>query len=101
MKKYMFGKFGIKVPVLKEDRWSDRPLPESSATPYSAKSLSLAELAMQEAGYNRTRMPGQNLVGNMVPTVSSFPNISISCRMVSQPLLFFCRSSRNYSLPLQ
>jgi hypothetical protein len=73
MKKYMFGKFGIKVPVLKEDRWSDRPLPESSATPYSAKSLSLAQLAMQEAGYNRTRIPGQNLIGNMIPTVSSFP----------------------------
>ena len=74
MKKYMFGKFGMKIPVLKEDRWRDVPLAESSATPYNAKSLSLAELAMQEAGYNRTRLPGQSLTGHMIPTVRLNPN---------------------------
>ena len=71
MKKYLFGKFGIKVPGLKQDRYADRPLSQSYATPYEQKSLTLAELAMQEAGYNRTRLPGQNLVGHMIPTVSS------------------------------
>jgi hypothetical protein len=70
MKKYMFGKFAMKIPVIKEDRYTDRPLPESSATPYQHKALSLAELAMQEAGYNRTRLTGQNLAGDMIPTVS-------------------------------
>jgi hypothetical protein len=70
MKKFMFGKFAMKVPILKQDRYSDRPLPESSASPYEHKALTLAELAMQEAGYNRTRLPGQNLAGDMIPTVS-------------------------------
>ena len=71
MKKFMFGKFGMKIPILKEDRYADRPLPQSSATPYKAKNLSLAEVAMQDAGYNRTRLPGQNLVGDMIPTVEN------------------------------
>ena len=70
MKKYMFGKYGLNVPLLKEDRYIDRPLPQSSAMPHKTKALTLAELAMQEAGYNRTRLPGQNLVGDMIPLVS-------------------------------
>ena len=79
MKAYMFGKFGMKVPVLKEDRWCDRPLAESSATPHASKSLSLAELAMQEAGHNMTRLPGQNLTGHMIPTVRRATGIGIPC----------------------
>jgi signal transduction histidine kinase len=70
MKKYLFGKFVMKVPVLKEDRYVDYPLPESSAVPYAAKPLALAELAMKEAGYHRVRVPGQNLDGDMIPSVS-------------------------------
>lgn len=70
MKKYMYGKFSLKIPTIKEERFVDRPLPESSAVPYQKKAMSLAELAMQEAGYNRTRLPGQNLVGDMIPKVS-------------------------------
>lgn len=69
MKKIMFGKFVTKVPVIKQDRHHDFPLPESSATPYTPKEHSLAELAMKEAGYHRTRLPGQHLVGNMIPRV--------------------------------
>jgi C2 domain len=63
MKKYMFGKFAMRIPILKQDRFTDVPLLESSATPYKEKEFSLAELAMQEAGYNRTKVPGQTLVG--------------------------------------
>ena len=70
MKKYMFGKFAMRVPTLKEDRFTDLPLPQSTATAYKQRALSLAELAMQEAGYNRTRLQGQNLIGDMIPTVS-------------------------------
>jgi hypothetical protein len=69
MKTFLFGKFILKVPVLKEDRWRDIPLPQSKAEPYKAKSLALAELAMQEAGYHRTRVGGQHLEGVMIPTV--------------------------------
>jgi hypothetical protein len=70
MKKFMFGKFAMKIPLLKEDRYRDRPLPQSSAMPHKTKAFTLAELAMQEAGYNRTRLPGQNLIGDMIPSVS-------------------------------
>ena len=70
MKEHMFGKFAVSIPVLKLDRYADIPLPESSAKPYKAKELTLAQLAMDEAGYKRTRIPGQNLVGEMIPQVS-------------------------------
>jgi hypothetical protein len=70
MKKYMFGKFAMRIPILKQDRYVDTPLAESSATPYKEKEFTLAELAMKEAGYNRTRVPGQTLVGDMIPLIS-------------------------------
>lgn len=69
MKTYMFGKYVTRVPTLKEDRYRDFPLPESFAVPYKAQPVPLSELAMQEAGYNRTRLPGQHLVGDMIPKV--------------------------------
>lgn len=69
MKTFMFGKFITRVPVLKEDRYRDTPLPDSTAVPYKAEKLPLAEVAMQEAGYNRKRIPGQHLVGDMIPRV--------------------------------
>jgi hypothetical protein len=75
MKKFMFGKYIMKVPVLKEDRWQDFPRPESIAVPYNPKPLALAELAMKEAGYHRIRVPGQHLEGDMIPSVS-FPVVS-------------------------
>lgn len=71
MKKYMFGKFAMRIPILKQDRYLDIPLPESTATPFKEKEFSLAELAMQEAGYHRTKVPGQTLVGDMIPMVST------------------------------
>jgi hypothetical protein len=85
MKQFMFGKFGMHIPLLKEDRYVDRPLPQSSAMPHKTKALTLAELAMQEAGYNRTRLPGQNLFGDMIPSVSLLQLLSSSsfgCRMI-------------------
>lgn len=69
MKKYMFGKFITHVSVLKLDRFRDVPLPCSSATPCDQKSLPMSELAMKEAGKDRTRIPGQQLVGTMIPKV--------------------------------
>jgi hypothetical protein len=67
MKQYMFGKFALRIPILKQDRFADIPLAESFATPYQEKDFSLAELAMQEAGYNSKRIPGQTLIGDMIP----------------------------------
>ena len=67
MKTYMFGKYIARIPVLKEDRFKDIPLAESYAVPYKPTPLPLSEIAMQEAGYHRTRLPGQHLVGDMIP----------------------------------
>lgn len=69
-KQYMFGRHICKVNILKKDRYYDLPLPNSSSTLYNPKSKTLGELAMQEAGYRRTRVEGQQLVGEMIPTVS-------------------------------
>jgi hypothetical protein len=69
MKEYLFGRFSMKVPVIKLDRYADVPLPDSTATPWHAKEFSFAELAMEEAGYKKTRKPGQTLVGDMIPSV--------------------------------
>jgi hypothetical protein len=71
MKQYMFGRFITRVPVLKEDRYSDIPLPDSSATPYRPKPTPLSVLAMEESGYRRTRVPGQHLVGDMIPRIET------------------------------
>lgn len=70
MRSHLFGEYILKVPAVKEDRHWDVPLPESSATPYRPEQLALAELAMKEAGYHRTRVPGQDLEGEMILTVS-------------------------------
>jgi hypothetical protein len=70
MKEYMFGKFVTRVPVLKEDRYRDLPLPESSAAPYQLSLQPLAELAMQDVGYRRKRLVGQHITGKMIPQVS-------------------------------
>eukprot|EP00536_Pseudo-nitzschia_multiseries_P015431 jgi/Psemu1/246838/estExt_Genewise1.C_8860010 len=69
MKRYMFGRYALRIPILKQDRYVDMPLAESFATPYEERNFSLAELAMQEAGKNRVRIPGQTLVGDMIPHV--------------------------------
>jgi len=69
MKKYMFGKYALRIPILKQDRYLDIPMAESFAAPYKEKNFSLAELAMQEAGINTKRIPGQNLDGDMIPRV--------------------------------
>eukprot|EP00537_Pseudo-nitzschia_pungens_P003533 CAMPEP_0172372246 /NCGR_PEP_ID=MMETSP1060-20121228/46652_1 /TAXON_ID=37318 /ORGANISM="Pseudo-nitzschia pungens, Strain cf. cingulata" /LENGTH=1198 /DNA_ID=CAMNT_0013098153 /DNA_START=437 /DNA_END=4033 /DNA_ORIENTATION=+ len=69
MKQYMFGRYALRIPILKQDRYIDMPLAESFATPYKEKDFTLAQLAMQEAGKNRTRIPGQTLVGDMIPSV--------------------------------
>lgn len=87
MKQYMFGKFSMEIPILKLDRYADVPLPDSSAMPHRAKELTLAELAMEEAGYKRTRLPGQNLIGEMVPRVSTFGRFSILILIKASPHL--------------
>jgi hypothetical protein len=76
MKRFMFGKY---------DRYRDMPLPESTAVPYTAQPVPLSELAMQEAGYHRTRLPGQNLVGDMIPKASNniFFHFSFLCCLSS------------------
>lgn len=71
VKKFLFGNYISRVPILKADRHRDVPLPESQAVPYRPKPLPLAQLAMKEAGYRRTRLPGQHLAGDMIPRVEA------------------------------
>jgi hypothetical protein len=59
MKKYMFGKFLIRVPRFREALYQDIPLPASFAEPYVASSA--------EAVVITDRKYGQNLFGDMVP----------------------------------
>lgn len=87
IKKFMFGNYIAKVPILKADRFRDVPRPESEAVPYKPKPLPLAELAMKEAGYRRTRLPGQHLEGTMIPKVS--PNITLLFGHKVPLLIFF------------
>jgi len=72
-KQYMFGKFITKVNIMKKDRFYDKPLSESSAVVYNPEVQSLGALAMQEAGYHRVRVEGQQLVGEMIPTIFEMP----------------------------
>lgn len=92
MKEYMFGRFVTRVPVLKEDRYRDMPLPDSSATPYVANLLPLSELAMLEAGYKRKRLIGQHIIGNMIPRVRP---------AVFGTHVFRCHISNGRDVPLQ
>jgi hypothetical protein len=69
MKRHLFGKYITRVPVLKEDRYRDLPTPDSYAKPYVTGSIPLSELAMQDAGYHKDRLPGQHLVGHMIPKI--------------------------------
>lgn len=70
IKMWMFGEHTCRVNVLKMDRYYDLPLPKSSVTSYTPKLKSLGEVAMQEAGYRRDRIDGQQLVGEMIPQAS-------------------------------
>jgi hypothetical protein len=59
MKKYMFGKFLIRVPRFREALYQDIPLPASFAEPYDASKV--------EAVVITDHKYGQNLFGDMVP----------------------------------
>ncbi|EJK45473.1 hypothetical protein THAOC_35911 [Thalassiosira oceanica] len=74
---YLFGNHISHVNVLKKDRYYDLPLSASSATPYNPEAKSLGEQAMDEAGYGKTRIEGQQLVGEMIPTIQETPSIHV------------------------
>ena len=69
-KEQRFGKCIAHVNLLKRDRFYDIPLPASYAFPYVQKRSSLGSLAIQEAGYLRRRVNGQQLIGDMIPQVN-------------------------------
>jgi len=82
IKKYMFGKFIIKVPTYNFNLHKDIPLKSSFVKPYSEEKVSMAELAMKEAGKDRIREEGQQLVGAMIPKLKT---VSKSEAPVGQP----------------
>ncbi len=70
-KMYFFGKFLVKVPIFRADRYLDLPLPSSSAVPIEKKQVSIGELAIAEA--KNEYQVGQQLVGAMIPKVCVHP----------------------------
>lgn len=59
MKKYMFGKYHLRVPRFAEDLCNDIPLPQSYSKPYDRKKEPPVEI--------KVRKYGQLLVGDMIP----------------------------------
>ena len=99
-KQYMFGQHIIQVNTLKKDRYYDIPLPSSTSTPYDPESKSLGELAMQEAGYHRVRVDGQQLVGDMIPKVRElFVHLTVSIYLLLA-IQSYRRPSNDYHLLL-
>lgn len=92
MKRIMFGKYITRVPVLKEDRYRDLPTPESHAEPYDPGPIAISELAMQDAGYRRVRVPGQYLVGDMIPKVAT---TGLTTAPIGQPTAYMALVDTN------
>ena len=84
MKSVMFGKYVVKVPILKSDRYRDLPTRASHAAPYVAPRLPMSELAMRDAGYCRKRIQGQHLVGDMIPQLDTTDRFTAA--PVGQPI---------------
>jgi len=70
-KMYFFGKFLVRVPIFRVDRYLDLPLPSSSATPIEQKQISIGELAIEEA--KSDYQVGQQLIGAMIPKIREVP----------------------------
>ena len=70
-KMHFFGKYLVKVPIIRLDRYLDLPLPSSSATPLEKEAKKLGEIVMEETEANREA--GQQLVGTMIPKIQEIP----------------------------
>merc|ERR1712032_1199970 len=73
MKIYLFGKYIVKVPIWKEDRYRDTPLATSTAEPMDKGIFTMAKLAMIESRQHKVRACGQNLLGVMIPKIGTIP----------------------------
>jgi hypothetical protein len=69
MKKYRFGKFMIRIPLLKVERCLDFPLIQSYSYPEDVEKPRSSERGVKESEEERVRVPGQHLVGHMIPHV--------------------------------
>jgi len=74
-KMYMFGKFLTKVPIIRVDRYLDIPLASSSATPREKEPMALADVALLDAA--KDFEVGQQLIGEMIPTVKNQPPLEV------------------------
>jgi len=75
MKKQRFGKYMVKIPLYKSNRIRDFPLSSSYANLIEEDKLSMGERAVQEAREEIIHVPGQHLVGNMIPELFRVPSI--------------------------
>lgn len=61
---YLFGQYMVKVPLIKSDRYIQRPLSSSTATPIGIqKSSTFGDIGMNIKDTDK----GQHLTGNMIP----------------------------------
>lgn len=73
MKRYLFGQYHVKVFILKMERFIQKPLPSSSAIPFSKEKLSLEQLNREENVKKEDCKQGQQLVGIMLPKIQEVP----------------------------
>ncbi len=86
-KQYFFGKFLVRVPILKFDRHIDHPLASSQAKPIKKTGATLAQVALAEAEKHAHREIGQHLTGLMIPKVAEIEEVTQPGRAVLQQSL--------------
>ncbi len=86
-KQYFFGKFLVRVPILKYDRHIDQPLASSSAKPIKKAGATLAQVALAEAEKHAHREIGQHLTGFIIPKIAEIEEVTKPGRAVLQQSL--------------
>jgi len=71
-KRYYFGKYLTKVPILRVDRYLEVPLSSSSAKPFIREQKSFGQIAIEEALCGENEV-GQQLEGVMIPKIKEIP----------------------------
>jgi hypothetical protein len=79
------------VPLLKEERYRDLPLPQSHAEPFVQPTRTLAQTVMRDAGYHKTRIPSQHLVGDMIPCAET---VGFTEASPGQPIAYPSRAEK-------
>jgi len=72
-KQYLFGRFMIKIPIIKTDVFIQRPLPSSTATALDQRgSFSIGDIVVMEEAKVKYTDVGQRVTGDMIPKLTKF-----------------------------